>query len=129
MCCFSNSAAQRKALIFNSAKLFTWFIFLFFEKKVGKLPVSHRYNRLPLLPSDSGGFQQELVAQDLPGAKVEKFSLHANNIFNLVKFVISCLIFDFYKDNPESDSTNLKPNLFVNFNRKWDNTQKIDLYL
>ena len=45
---------------------------------MGKLPVSHRYNRLPLLPSDSGGFQQELVAQDLPGAKVEKFSLQAN---------------------------------------------------
>ena len=77
-CCFSNSAAQRKALIFKSAKLFTQFIFLFLEKKVGKRPVSHRYNRLPLLPSDSGGFQQELVAQDLPGAKVEKFSLHAN---------------------------------------------------
>ena len=49
-----------------------------YSKKVGKLPVSHRYNRLPLLPSDSGGFQQELVAQDLPGAKVEKFSLQPN---------------------------------------------------
>jgi len=48
---------------------------------VGKLPVSHRYNRLPLLPSDSGGFQQELIAQDLPGAKVEKFSLHPNKKF------------------------------------------------
>jgi len=48
---------------------------------VGKLPVSHRYNRLPLLPSDSGGFQQELIAQDLPGAKVEKFSLHPNKNF------------------------------------------------
>ncbi len=35
-------------------------------KKRGKLPVSHRYNRLPLLPSDPGGIQQELVAQDLP---------------------------------------------------------------
>ncbi len=45
---------------------------------MGKLPVSHRYNRLPLLPSDSGGFQQELIAQDLPGAKVEKFSLQPN---------------------------------------------------
>ena len=77
-CCISNSAAQRKALIFKSAKLFNQFIFLFLLKKVGKLPVSPRYNRLPLLPSDSGGFQQELVAQDLPGAKVEKFSLPPN---------------------------------------------------
>jgi len=40
---------------------------------VGKLPVSHRYNRLPLLPSDPGGIQQELVAQDLPGDKSRKF--------------------------------------------------------
>jgi len=45
---------------------------------VGKLPVSHRFNRLPLLPSDSGGIQQELVAQDLPAAKVEIFKLPAN---------------------------------------------------
>lgn|GEM_PF-1068617 len=42
-------------------------------KKVGKLPVSHRYNRLPLLPSDPGGIQQELTAQDLPGCKIIKF--------------------------------------------------------
>jgi len=28
---------------------------------MGKLPISHRYNHLPLLPSDPGGFQQELV--------------------------------------------------------------------
>jgi hypothetical protein len=28
--------------------------------KNGK-PTSHRYNRLPLLPSDPGGVQQELV--------------------------------------------------------------------
>jgi len=51
---------------------------LLFTKKVGKLPASHRYNRLPLLPSDPGGFQQELVAQDLPGAKVEIFGLPPN---------------------------------------------------
>ena len=29
--------------------------------KKGKLLTSHRYNRLPLLPSGPGGFQQELV--------------------------------------------------------------------
>jgi hypothetical protein len=31
------------------------------EKKKGKLLISHRYNCLPLLPSDPGGVQQELV--------------------------------------------------------------------
>ncbi len=30
-------------------------------KKKGKLLISHRYNRLPLLPSGPGGVQQELV--------------------------------------------------------------------
>lgn len=53
---------------------------------MGKLPASHRYNRLPLPPSDSGGFQQELVAQDLPGAKVLKFSLPPNKNFNPCNF-------------------------------------------
>jgi len=28
---------------------------------MGKLLISHRYNRLPLLPSEPGGVQQELV--------------------------------------------------------------------
>jgi hypothetical protein len=40
------------------------------NKKRGKFITSHRYNRLPLLPSGSGGVQQELVVQDLPHAKV-----------------------------------------------------------
>jgi len=31
------------------------------QKKEGKLLTSHRYNRLPLLPSGPGGVQQELV--------------------------------------------------------------------
>jgi len=39
---------------------------------VGKLPTSHRYDHLPLLPSGPGGVQQELIVQDLPAAKVEK---------------------------------------------------------
>ncbi len=30
-------------------------------KKAGKLLTSHRYNRIPLLPSGPGGVQQELV--------------------------------------------------------------------
>jgi hypothetical protein len=71
---FSFSAAQSKELIFYSATLFLIFRrFLFLQKKVGKLPVSHRYNRLSLLPSDPGEIQQELVAQDLPGCKSRKF--------------------------------------------------------
>ena len=68
---FSKTAAQSKELIFYFATFFKNFQVPFLlSKKVGKLPVSHRYNRLPLLPSDPGGIQQELVAQDLPGAKV-----------------------------------------------------------
>jgi len=31
------------------------------KHKKGKLLISHRYNHLPLLPSDPGGVQQELV--------------------------------------------------------------------
>ena len=37
---------------------------------MGKLLLSHRYNRLPLLPSDPGGVQQELIVEGLPGANV-----------------------------------------------------------
>ncbi len=37
------------------------------ETKNGKLPTSHRYDRLPLLRSRPGGVQQELVVWDLPG--------------------------------------------------------------
>jgi hypothetical protein len=40
-----------------------------------------------LLPSDSGGFQQELVAQDLPGAKVEKFTLTPNEKYKVWDFI------------------------------------------
>lgn len=36
------------------------------QKKKGKLPVSHRYNLLPLLPSGPDGVQRELVVRDLP---------------------------------------------------------------
>jgi len=40
---------------------------------VGKLTISHRYNRLPLLPSGPGGVQQELVVWDLPVLRVQKY--------------------------------------------------------
>ncbi len=36
-------------------------IFHYFSKRKGKRLISHRYNRLPLLPSGPGGVQQELV--------------------------------------------------------------------
>jgi hypothetical protein len=39
-----------------------------------------------LLPSDPGEFHQELVAQDLPGAKVEKISILQNKISPLPVF-------------------------------------------
>ncbi len=47
--------------------------------KKGQAMVSHRYNRLPLLPSGPGGIQRELVVPDLPSAKVTKI-VQANNI-------------------------------------------------
>lgn len=49
--------------------------------KKGKLPVSHRYNRLHLLSSDPGGIQQELVVQDLPAAKI-RFSCLSRHFFH-----------------------------------------------
>ncbi len=52
---------------------------------MGKLLASHRYNRLPLLPSGPGGVQQELVVQDLPDANVIQFTLHLNTILNFHK--------------------------------------------
>ena len=75
---FDFSAAKESNNFYLCNTFFSKFSLLLFTKKVGKLPASHRYNRLPLLPSDPGGFQQELVAQDLPGAKVEIFGLPPN---------------------------------------------------
>lgn len=49
-----------------------------FEKKVGKLLLSHRYNLLPLLCSHPGGVQKELVVKDLPATKVELFLDYAS---------------------------------------------------
>ena len=74
---------------------------------MGKLPVSHRYNRLPLLPSDSGGFQQELIAQDLPGAKVEKFSLQPNKKFKDRNFRLRSLT-NTRENNDNNLSTSIK---------------------
>ena len=44
----------------------------FWVQKKGKLDISHRYNRIPLLPSGPGGILQELVVYDLPGHKGRK---------------------------------------------------------
>ena len=46
----------------------------FWAQKKGKLDISHRYNRIPLLPSGPGGVLQELVVYDLPGHKGKKIS-------------------------------------------------------
>ena len=39
---------------------------------MGKQPLSHRYNLLPLLRSRPGGVQRELIVKDLPTANVAK---------------------------------------------------------
>ena len=44
-------------------------------KKKGKLGTSHRYDLLPLLPSDPGGIQRELVVYDFPRLQIYYFSL------------------------------------------------------
>lgn len=83
---FDFSAAKESNNFYLCNTFFSKFLLLLFTKKVGKLPASHRYNRLPLLSSDPGGFQQELVAQDLPGAKVEIFNTPPNKIFEVRNF-------------------------------------------
>lgn len=53
---------------------------------MGKQPLSHRYNFLPLLRSRPGGVQKELIVEDLPTANVAKeFSLQKSyqEIFNV----------------------------------------------
>jgi len=41
---------------------------------MGKLSISHRYNHLPLLPSDPGGFNGSWSHRTYPAAKVLKKS-------------------------------------------------------
>jgi len=57
---------------------------------VGKLTVSHRYNRLSLLSSNPGEFQQELVAQDLPGHKSRKICITTKEKTTSLFFLIFC---------------------------------------
>jgi hypothetical protein len=64
--------AQSKKFIFYSATIAFTITPKNFSEKMGKLPASHRYNCLPLLLSNPGGIQQELVVQDLPGTKILK---------------------------------------------------------
>ena len=54
------------------------------EIKKGKLLISHRYNRIPLLASAPGGFCRSWSYKTYPSAKVEKFLQCANGA---VKFV------------------------------------------
>jgi len=61
---------------------------------VGKLPASHRFNHLPLLSSDPGGVRQELIVQDLPGAKVGKNRFAPNKKkLRTINFNISASLF------------------------------------
>ncbi len=53
--------------------------------------VSHRYDRLPLLPFDPGGVQRELVVPDLPGCKNTFFYSFSKKTFYL--FLESSQIF------------------------------------
>lgn len=48
---------------------------------MGKLLASHRFDHLPLLSSESGGVQQELVVQDLPSDKSSSFFLFSKILF------------------------------------------------
>ncbi len=43
---------------------------MFSQKKEGKLTASHRYDHLPLLPSDPGGFSRSWSYWTCPSAKV-----------------------------------------------------------
>ena len=45
----------------------------FIKTKKGKLCTSHRYNLIPLLPSDPGGVLRELVVYDFPRRKYTTF--------------------------------------------------------
>ncbi len=51
--------------------------------------VSHRYDRLPLLPSGPGGIKRELVVPDSPVAKVMKSPFPTKqNFMETVSFAI-----------------------------------------
>ena len=56
-------------------------------KKKGKLLTSHRYNRIPLLPSGPGGVLRELVVWDLPGHKYNAIAF-ADNLFFWQNFMV-----------------------------------------
>ena len=47
------------------------------DKKKGKLLISHRYNRIPLLNSLPGGFCRSWSYKTYPGTKVVKKSISA----------------------------------------------------
>ena len=67
------TAAQSKELIFYSASLFFNFYFRFQEKKVGKLPASHRSTTYPCCLPTLGGFSRSWSHRTYPGTKVDKF--------------------------------------------------------
>ena len=57
-------------------------------QKKGKLDISHRYNRIPLLPSGPGGVLQELVVYDLPDANVDIFAVISKNMEKKIRIAV-----------------------------------------
>ena len=72
-------------------------------QKKGKLDISHRYNRIPLLPSGPGGVLQELVVYDLPDCKGKQISIKNNNVS--VNFVILRFVISLFKDMTQGDNS------------------------
>lgn len=54
--------------------------------------ISHRYDRLPLLSSDPGGVQRELVVPYLPGTKVLTFDYSQRKVHKFYSVTIYPII-------------------------------------
>jgi len=54
--------------------------------------ISHRYDRLPLLSSDPGGVQRELVVPYLPGTKVLTFDYSQRKVHKFYSVTIYRII-------------------------------------
>ena len=55
----------------------------FIAQKKGKLPTSHRYDRVPLLRSRPGGLSRSWLCRTCPAAKIQPFNTLAM-IFKLI---------------------------------------------
>jgi hypothetical protein len=64
------------------------FIGDFNAQKKGKLPTSHRYDRVPLLRSRPGGLSRSWLCRTCPAAKIQPFNTLAM-IFKLNFYLIT----------------------------------------